>query len=131
MIRKVLVLVLLLNVTFGFGQQLSENSKVIIMTMGPGQEALYAAFGHSAIRVVDHDLRMDRVYNYGVFDFEQENLYLNFAKGKMVYQLGLAYYEPFRDLYIGEDRDVKEQYLNLTLEEKQEFFDLLMNNRKP
>ena len=118
-------------IAFSQTYRLTGESEIAVMTLGPYQPELYSAFGHTAIRVSDPGIGIDWVFNYGVFDFEQENFYLNFAKGKMVYQLGLAYYEPFRDLYIGEDRDVKEQYLNLTLEEKQEFFDFLMNNRKP
>lgn len=111
--------------------QLSDKSEIVVMTLGPYQPELYSAFGHSAIRVVDSVRGIDWVFNYGVFDFRQKNFYLNFAKGKMTYQLGLTYYEPFRDSYISEDRDVREQYLNLTLKERQQFFDFLMENRKP
>ncbi|MCP4460493.1 MAG: DUF4105 domain-containing protein [Cytophagales bacterium] len=111
--------------------QLSEQSEVTVLTMGPYQGELYSAFGHSAFRVVDPANKIDWVYNYGVFDFTQQNFYLNFAQGKMVYQLGLGYYEPFRDFYIDQDRHVREQYLNLTLVEKQQFFSFLQNNYRP
>ncbi len=111
--------------------KLSDQSEVAVMTLGPYQPELYSAFGHSAIRVHDPVTGFDRVFNYGVFDFDQENFYLNFAKGKMIYQLGMSHYAPFRDYYISEDRFVKEQYLNLTPDETQQFFDFLANNYKP
>ncbi len=111
--------------------RLTEQAEIAVMTLGPYQPELYSAFGHSAVRVSDPGNNMDWVFNYGVFDFNQKNFYLNFAKGKMIYQLGLSYYEPFRDAYISEDRDVQEQYLNLTLAEKQQFFDFLVENHKP
>lgn len=123
---------LLLASLFSTAQlRLSDRAEIAIMTLGPYQPELYSAFGHTAIRVHDPASNFDRVFNYGVFDFDQENFYLNFAKGKMVYQLGMSYYEPFRDFYISEDRYVKEQYLNLTQAETQAFFDFLANNYKP
>lgn len=113
------------------GIHLSEASEISVMTMGAYQPELYSAFGHSAIRVADPENNLDYVYNYGVFDFNQKNFYLNFAKGEMVYKLGLAYYEPFRDFYISQDRDVREQVLNLTLDQRQTFFSFLQNNYRP
>ena len=130
--RSVICLFLLLGlITTSNSQTLSDKSEIAIVTLGAFQPELYSAFGHSAIRVYDPNLDLDWAFNYGVFDFEQENFYLNFAKGKMVYQLGLAYYQPFKNNYVNQDRDVREQYLNLTLEEKQEFLDFLMTNRRP
>ena len=132
--QKFLLLILSLSVTFpSLGQdlQLSTESEISVMTMGPYQRELYSAFGHSAFHVIDPINNIDWVYNYGVFNFRQQNFYLNFARGKTLYQLGLTYYEPFRDGYVNQDRSVREQYLNLTLSEKQEFFDFLQNNYKP
>jgi hypothetical protein len=121
----------LLNAEARQGIKLSEESEIIIMTMGPYQPELYSVFGHSAIRVVDPARRLDWVYNYGVFDFEQENFFLNFAQGLLIYQLGMADYERFRDYYISQNRFIKEQYLDLTLEERQALFDFLQWNYQP
>ena len=131
--RFLIVVLIVLSASFSDGQsmRLSNQSEIAIMTLGPYQPELYSAFGHSAIRVHDPQAGIDWVYNYGVFDFEQENFYLNFAKGKMVYQLGLNSYPRFRDFYISQDRSVREQYLNLTIEEKQQFFDFLQWNYLP
>ncbi len=131
--RTLLLVACFTGSLFGFSQgiQLSEDSEISVMTMGAYQPELYSAFGHTAIRVYDPQNNMDYVYNYGVFDFDQENFYLNFAKGKMVYKLGMSYYEPFRDFYISQDRDVREQVLNLTVEQRQAFFLFLQNNHRP
>ena len=117
--------------TFAQKRELSDESEIVVMTMGPHQGELYSAFGHSAFRVVDPANDIDWVYNYGVFDFTQQNFYYNFARGEMVYQLGMSYYEPFRDFYVNQDREVREQYLNLSLAEKREFFEFLQKNYRP
>lgn len=111
--------------------QLSDHSEIVVMTIGPYQEELYSAFGHSAFRVMDSANNIDWVFNYGMFDLSQQNFYLNFAKGRMIYQLGMSYYEPFRDIYANQDRRIREQYLNLTLTEKQQLFNFLQNNYLP
>jgi hypothetical protein len=131
--RKILLLMLTALSIGAFSQprKLGETAEIAVMTLGPYQPELYSAFGHSAIRVYDPTIDLDIVYNYGVFDFNQKNFYLNFAKGKMLYKLGLTYYEPFRDFYISQNRDVREQVLNLSLEQKQAVYDFLRNNYKP
>ena len=101
------------------------------MTLGPYQAELYSAFGHSAIRFSDPERNIDWVYNYGVFDFDQDNFFVNFAMGKMLYKLGLSKYSRFRDYYISNDRFITEQRLNLTQEENQALYDFLAENYKP
>ncbi|MFT4834785.1 MAG: hypothetical protein ACI83W_000193 [Marinoscillum sp.] len=111
--------------------KVSEQAQFSIMTLGPYQDELYSAFGHSAIRLTDPVSNVDWIYNYGVFDFNQENFYWNFAQGKMLYKLGMSRYKPFRDHYIEDDRYIIEQRLNLTQAENQRLADFLSNNYKP
>ncbi|MFY0687976.1 MAG: DUF4105 domain-containing protein [Cyclobacteriaceae bacterium] len=111
---------------------LSDSAEISVITIGPYQGELYSAFGHSAIRVYDPQRNIDWVYDYGRFDFDQENFYLNFARGKMLYSIGLLKnFKRFRDYYAGEDRFVYEQVLNLEYVEKVDFFKFLENNNKP
>lgn len=110
---------------------LSDSAEIYIMTLGPYQGELYSAFGHSAIHLNDPKRNVDWVYNYGVFDFEQENFYWNFARGKMLYKLGLSRYSGFTKHYVEDNRYIIEQRLNLTAKEKQEFVDFLTENYKP
>jgi len=111
-------------------QQLSTNATVSVITCGPGNE-LYSAFGHSAFRVSDPILGLDKIYNYGTFDFNAPNFYLNFAKGKLIYLLSTSDFSRFLRSYQYENRWVKTQVLNLSNEEVQQMFNFLENNAKP
>lgn len=110
--------------------KLSAYSEISVITCGTGEE-LYSAFGHSAFRVKDPVYRMDLVYNYGTFNFNTPNFYLKFARGKLLYELDRSRYNDFIQLYIEENRWVKEQVLDLTAEEKNALFLYLENNLKP
>lgn len=58
-----------------YGQErLSSRAQMSLLTCEPG-DALYEAFGHSALRVYDPFSNIDLVYNYGRFDFNQPNFY--------------------------------------------------------
>ena len=127
----ILFLVLLLTVSAKAQfVPLSETSEVSILTIGPGAE-LYDKFGHSAFRIQDSLNGVDVVFNYGVYDFDTPNFYTKFAQGKLLYQLGVSYYQPFLESYIAQNRWVKEQILNLDNSEKQAISDFLWNNALP
>jgi len=111
--------------------QLSQSAEIIVMTMDPIQSELYAAFGHSAFRIKDDSLGLDVAYNYGIFDFDQPNFYLNFAKGKLYYKLGAVGYERYQNYLIATNRTVREQTLDLSQSDKQKVYDFLTNNAKP
>ena len=130
--NKYLVLVLFLALTKSVlaQVQLSVYSEVSIVTAGPGTE-LYEAFGHSAIRIKDPVLRLDLIYNYGMFDFNAPNFYANFTKGKLKYKLGRYPFEYFLNSYKQQKRWVKQQVLNLSQKEKQAFFIYLEKNALP
>ncbi|WP_258100279.1 DUF4105 domain-containing protein [Marinoscillum pacificum] len=117
--------------SFSQGVTLSKEAEIYIMTLGPYQGELYSAFGHSAIHLKDPIKGVDWVYNYGVFDFDQENFYWNFARGKMLYKLGMSRYKGFFEAYKEDNRYIIEQKLNLTLAEKQQLIDYLAENYKP
>lgn len=99
--------------------------------MGPWQGELYAAFGHTAIRVYDPLNGVDDAYNYGVFDFNQPNFYLNYTRGLLYFKLGVYAYPDFRDYYIYYNRSVTEQVLNLNAQEKQAIYTYLEWNAQP
>lgn len=131
--RKIVILTLLLASLCSYSQNLTltDSARVSIITCGPYKNELYAAFGHSAIRVYDPVLKIDLAYNYGVFDFDQPNFYLNFARGYLYYKLGVYPYPLFRDYYISYNRFVHEQILDLPAEQKQKVFDYLQWNARP
>jgi hypothetical protein len=109
---------------------LSDKAQIHILTCGPFQGELYSAFGHSAIRVYDPVNQLDLLYNYGVFDFDQPNFYLNFARGNLNYKLAVMDYARFRDYYIYYNRFIHEQVLNFNQGQKQQLFEFLEWNNK-
>lgn len=110
--------------------QLSVYSEINILTCGPG-DVLFEAFGHNAIRVKDPLLNMDLVFNYGTFDFSAPNFYTNFAEGRLEYWVSVSNFKNFEYSYKAQKRWIKEQVLDLTHQEKQEFFNFLYNNALP
>jgi hypothetical protein len=111
--------------------ELSSRSQISLITLGPDPNELYAAFGHSAIRVYDSINGVDHAFNYGVFDFNQPNFYINFAKGFLYYKLGVYSYQDFKNAYISYNRFIHEQPLNVTQAQKQKIVDFLIWNSKP
>ncbi len=132
MLRNIFALVIL-PIFFASAQsiKLSENSHISVITCAPFQGELYSAFGHSAIRVYDPIQNIDYAYNYGVFDFNQPNFYLNFTRGHLLYRLAVQSYPRFRYNYLYYNRWVHEQVINLNQEQKQKLFDYLQWNAQP
>ena len=125
-----LVFFLLIIKSFNAQIKLSSSAEISIITAGSGTE-LYEAFGHSAIRINDPKLKLDLIYNYGIFDFNQPNFYTNFAKGNMVYSLASYDFKYFIASYKRDKRWLKQQILNLNQQQKQAFFNYLENNALP
>jgi hypothetical protein len=111
--------------------KLSDQAEISVLTLGPFQREVYSAFGHSGIRVYDPVLGIDDAYNWGVFDFDQPNFYMNFVRGRNYYMLGIYPYDRFRDYYISHNRYVHEQKLNLTSQQKQRLYEYLLWNAQP
>jgi hypothetical protein len=104
--------------------------RVILMTMGPG-DAVWERFGHNAIWVHDPVAGTDLAYNYGVFDFAQENFFTNFIRGRMMYWVeGWNAYATL-EAYRADDRDIWLQELNLTREQAEALRDFLVWNARP
>ena len=101
-----------------------------LITCGQGDE-IYSLFGHTAIRYQNPALRIDAVFNYGVFDFDTPNFVLRFALGETDYLLGINDFRRFCALYAMMGRSVSEQVLNLTTEEKLRLLNLLEENYRP
>nr|WP_322624041.1 DUF4105 domain-containing protein [uncultured Flavobacterium sp.] len=123
---RFLLLALLLILPFASrAQQLSDRAFVSLLTCGPGNE-LYSVFGHTAIRIADPSTGMDVVFNFGTFDFDTPNFYLKFVKGDLQYFVSVASYQDFVYTYQYYNRDVFEQKLNLTQQQKQSIADELV-----
>jgi len=131
--KKILFIIFISLVSFNTWSQditLSPDAKISVITCDPGAE-LYSSFGHSAFRVLDRIQNIDQVYNYGTFNFETNNFYIKFARGKLLYDLSSYPFHYFLRDYVKENRTVVEQVLELEPSSKQSFFDFLQNNAKP
>jgi hypothetical protein len=97
---------------------------VALITFGPGEE-IWERFGHNAILIRDRSAGTERLYNYGMFDFAQENFWLNFARGKMLYRISIS--DPADDypVYRDEGRWIVEQDLNLSPAQRAKLRDYL------
>ncbi|MBL7860136.1 MAG: DUF4105 domain-containing protein [Cyclobacteriaceae bacterium] len=130
--RYFILIILLSHFSFGFTQTpLSEEAEISVITCGPDPNEVYSAFGHSAFRVRDPAQGIDYAFNYGVFNFDQPNFYLNFARGRNYYMLAVYHYEDFEWPYIRDQRYVHEQVLQLTSSQKEKIFSFLMWNAQP
>jgi len=114
---------------FNFGQNnpLLESAEISILTIDRG-ENLSDAFGHSGIRIKNGN--QDIVYDYGRYPFNDPNFILNFCKGKLDYSIGKESYVNFIYRYKYFNRSVKEQILDLTFQEKQTYYNYILNNYK-
>ena len=110
--------------------RLSNTAEISVITCGPGDE-VYTAFGHSAFRVRDVKLGIDRVYNYGTFNFDTPNFYGKFAQGSLLYLLSSYDFGRFLKSYQRENRWVKAQVLDIKPSDVQACFDFLENNALP
>ena len=125
------ILFLLINYTaFCRAPKLSEKAQISVITCSTGNQ-LFSSFGHTDIRVQDSKLGIDVVYNYGTFDFDKPNFYLNFARGKLIYSLSRRRFENFLYEYELEKRWVKEQILEINNSEKNQLFQFLEENYLP
>ena len=133
MFRKItFFLILLFNSFWGYSQNvdLSPLSKISLLTVGTGED-LAAKFGHSAIRLQDPTLGIDEVYGYGTYDFEDPNFYLNFTRGKLSYTISRIPFKYFDYSYQQEKRWIREQALDLDLQQRTEIVAFLENNLLP
>jgi len=104
--------------------------RIYLLTMGPG-DAVWEKFGHNAIWVHDPRRGADPAYNYGMFDFQQKNFILNFARGRMNYWMeGFDAYLTL-DHYRQLNRTVWAQELNLTPDQARQVKRLLETNERP
>lgn len=106
------------------------DTEVWLVTYGPG-EIYWQRFGHNAIWVRDQQLALDHVFNFGFFDFGQEDFFLRFLQGRMLY---FSAARPAREefsAYINENRSIRAQKLDLAPAQKLRLVDFLLEEIQP
>ena len=128
----ILLLSIFLSTSLSFSQQhlLSNNAEISVLTVASGKQ-LNDAFGHNAFRIKDTSNNLDIIFDYGRFDFNTPNFYLNFARGHLNYAIGQSTFNRFLRVYMRQNRTIKAQVLNLSKTQKQKLYDFLIDNNKP
>lgn len=104
------------------------DTAVYFLNIYPGAE-IYELEGHSAI-IVDIP-GQPRVYNFGVFDFDQPNFVYRFVKGETDYRAVRQPLEPFLAYYAHCGRRAVAHKLNFDSSRTARLIDLLEENVKP
>jgi hypothetical protein len=112
------------------GQEPGSELRVWLLTIGPG-EAVWERFGHNALRVMDTRTGYDASYNWGIFDFRQEDFIPRFLRGQMLYMMAPFASEPMIEMYRAAGREVVAQELDLTPAQKLELQDFAERNALP
>ncbi len=107
-----------------------ERFDVELMTIGPGP-IYWERFGHNAILLRERQSDQGVTYNFGMFDFEQQNFFLNFARGLMQYRAIKYALGADLETYRQSGRAVWIQRLNLTREQKNRLIDYLNHQTTP
>jgi hypothetical protein len=85
-------------------------ARVQLVTMGEAP-AIYARFGHAALRVIDD--RRDLVYNFGTTNFDRPDLIRAFLRGHVRFWVAVSSFARTVTFYEQEDRSIYLQELHL------------------
>ncbi len=121
MLRKLfffLPALLLCSALLGASEHGNSGLRISLLTCGPGYDAIYEVFGHTAVRIIDSERHTDHVYNYGTFDGFQKNFELKFMRGQVMYYLTVQEFNEFMDEYVNAKRTVNEQLLLINDDQK-------------
>ena len=111
-------------------RSITPNAEISVLTIESGA-SLNDAFGHSAFRIKDSIANIDVIFDYGRYNFDAPNFYLNFARGKLEYKIGSNQFDDFYRYYVNQNRGIKAQLLNLSFEEKKQLYAFLIRNNRP
>jgi hypothetical protein len=85
---------------------------VYLVTLGPGPH-VWERFGHNAILIRDRVTGTSRAYDYGRFSFAQAGFFIEFARGRMFYWMGVEDGQALLDAYRRRGRSIWLQELAL------------------
>ncbi len=114
----------------GIADAPGDNLQVSLLTYGPG-DIYWERFGHDAIEIRDRISGESIAFNYGMFDFNQKNFLLNFARGRMRYRMDAVRTPDDLAYYRSEGRRIRQQHLALSPAQRAELRDFLLWNLQP
>ena len=101
-----------------------------LAVIGPGDE-LYFWWGHIGLVVEDLRSGQSRFYDWGVFSFENENFFVNFAFGRLIYSCIATRAQLNYNVYTHTNRDITLYTLDLPSEKKEAVLRFAENNMLP
>jgi len=107
-----------------------EDLVVKIAVFGPGDE-LYFWWGHLALIIENIRTGQSRSYDFGLFSFENDHFFANFAFGRLIYSSGSFPAAGNIAGYVITNRDVTLYTLDLPPEEREEIYALAENSILP
>jgi hypothetical protein len=111
-------------------QEAPARSEVWLVTYGPG-EIYWQRFGHNGIWIRDADLGLDHVFNFGFFDFGQQDFLWHFLQGRLWYFSAAQPAQREFAQYINENRSIRAQRLGLSEQQALHLADYLINEVQP
>ncbi|MDE2279969.1 MAG: DUF4105 domain-containing protein [Xanthomonadaceae bacterium] len=106
------------------------NLEVSLVTYGPG-DVYWERFGHDALELRDTVSGQAVNFNYGVFDFNEKNFFLNFARGRMHYLMDAEPTDDEESYYVDVGRSITRQRLAFTPAQAAALRDFLLWNLRP
>ena len=121
----------------GFAVDVSEipeapvnGAQAWLITFGPGNK-YWERFGHNAIWLRESAAGLDHTFNFGFFDFDQEDFFLRFMRGRMLYFSVAQKAGNEFEFYRQENRSIRAQKLDLNPGQYQQLKDYLLTRIKP
>ena len=92
----------------------ANSAEAWLVTFGAG-DIYWERFGHNAIWLREPAADLDHTFNFGYFDFEQEDFFLRFIRGRMLYfSIAQPAHREF-EFYRQDNRSIRVQKLNLNM----------------
>ena len=114
----------------GSNEGVQDTLTIKLAVVGPG-DALFLSWGHIGIIVEDSLSGTSRFFDYGVFSFEEEDFFVNFAFGRLNFLVGSYPVKWNLTKAVEDDREVVLMTLNLPGKSKEEMKALLEKNALP
>ncbi len=130
LIMPIFILLALGPFTILQGQMMSDSLEIKLVTIEPGDE-VPMWWGHTGLIVEDLTTGQSLFYNYGLFSFEQDNFFTNFARGRLIFWVGVWQTELALRFYKSQNRTIRIQVINLPQNLKLEMATFLANNVLP
>jgi hypothetical protein len=131
MIKRIILIILLLSlISITIASAQGDNLTIKIAVIGPGDE-LYFWWGHIALIIEDSITKTSFFYDYGLFSFDNENFFYNFAFGRLLYSCGVTTTKSNFDNYIKTNRDITIYTLDVPPDKKIEIREFANHNVLP